>query len=147
MWTILIPFPVAVSLLFAHFRPYKNNYFNIIDSLDFALLALSTFLLMYVLQANYIPIQLLYAVLLYPFLYLISVTLYKIASRVALFHNCRRKIEKKIPARSDNMDEDLPDRIVNPDMYQPLLTATGGGEENSQSDCGPQAGLVAYGSM
>ena len=46
-WTILIPFPVIVSLLFAHFRPYKNEYFNIIDSLGFALMVLSTFLIMY----------------------------------------------------------------------------------------------------
>ena len=52
--------------------------------------------------------------------------------------------------RGENNDEDLPDRIENPDMYQPLLPPTGGGEENSQSDCGPQTGvnsLVAYGSM
>ena len=43
------------------------------------------------------------------------------------------------------------DRIVNPDMYQPLLpNYSSGGVGNSQSDCGPQASvnsLVAYGSM
>ena len=33
MWLIIIPFPVVVSLLFAHFRPYKNGCVNIIDSL------------------------------------------------------------------------------------------------------------------
>ena len=69
---------------------------------------------------------------------------------MALFRSCCRKIGEKFQARSDNIDEDLPDRIVNPDMYQPLLPATSGGEENSQSDCGPQASvnsLVAYGSM
>ena len=31
--------------------------------------------------------------------------------------------------RGDN--EDLPDRIVNPDMYQPLLPASSGGEGDS----------------
>ena len=46
-WLITIPFPVVISLLFALFRPYKNIYFNIIDCLAFALLALSTFLIMY----------------------------------------------------------------------------------------------------
>ena len=30
--------------------------------------------------------------------------------------------------RDENIDEDLPDRIVNPDMYQPLLQATNNGE-------------------
>ena len=38
MWIIVIPFFVVVSLLFAHFRPYKNHYFNIINSLGCALL-------------------------------------------------------------------------------------------------------------
>ena len=31
MWLIVIPFSVVASLLFAYFRPYKNEYFNIID--------------------------------------------------------------------------------------------------------------------
>ena len=150
MWLIVILIPVVVSLLFAHFRPYKNDYFNIIDNLAFALLALSTFLIMYAAHTKYIPIQLLYAILLIPFLYFISFILYKIFSRVALFRSCCRKIREKFQARSDNVDEDLPDRIVNPDMYQPLLPATSGGEGNSQSDCGSQASvnsLVPYGSM
>ena len=50
----------------------------------------------------------------------------------------------------DNINEELPDRIVNPDMYQPLLPATNIKEGNSQTDGQPQAGvnsLVAYGSI
>ena len=43
-WLIQIPIPVAASLSFAYFRPYKNNYFNIIDGLAFALLALNNLL-------------------------------------------------------------------------------------------------------
>ena len=153
--------PVVVSLLFAHFRPYKNDYFNIIDSLGFAIVALSVFLMVYALKTKSFPIQLLYLiVLMIPFLYFILFILRKIFSRVALFRSCRRKIGEKFKAtkenqslhtqRGKNNDEDLPDRIENPDMYQPLLPPTGGGEENSQSDCGPQTGvnsLVAYGSM
>ena len=162
-WAIVIPIPFAVSLLFAHFRPYKNDYFNIIDSLGFALMVLSMFLIMYDIHTKYIPIQLLYLIFLYPFLYFISFVLYNIFSRVAVFCSCCRKIRKKLQARKENqnlhiqrgdsIDEDLPDRIVNPDMYQPLLSATNYstcGEGNSQSDCGSQASvnsLVAYGSM
>ena len=146
---IAILISVVVSLLFAHFRPYKNNYFNIIDSLGFALSALLALLIMYAMHNRHIPIQLLQLILLIPFLYFISFILYKIFSRVAPFRSCCRKIGVKFRARhlhtqrGDNIDEDLPDRIVNPDMYQPLLPPTSAGDEYSRSDCEPQASLVA----
>ena len=156
-WLILIPLPIFVSLMFAYFRPYKNNYFNIIDCLAFVLLVLTIFLIMYAIRANPFPLQILYVVGLIPFLYFISFVLYKLLPRVALFRTCCSKIGKVLQARNKNQhlhiqrdDEDLPDRIVNPDMYQPLLPATNNGEGNSQTDTQPQAGvnsLVAYGSI
>ena len=92
-WLILIPFPAVISLLFASFRPYKNNYFNIIDCLAVALGALSTFLIMYTYTTHvHYYIHLLYAVLLTPFLYFVSFILYKILSQVALFHSCCSRI-------------------------------------------------------
>ena len=85
--------------------------------------------------------------------------LYKILSRMALFQTCCSRIRGWLQARNknqhlhiergDNNEEELPDRIVNPDMYQPLLASTNSGEEYSQSDHQPKAGvnsLVAYGS-
>ena len=161
-WLITIPFPVVISLLFALFRPYKNNYFNIIDCLAFTLVALSTFLIMYTYTTHVqFCIQLLYVVVLTPFLYFVSFILYKIFSQVVLLRACCSRIKKTLLARNENQyqhiqrgdNEDLPDRIVNPDMYQPLLPATNnsnGGEWDSQSGCQPQAGinnLVPYGSM
>ena len=159
-WLILIPFSVIVSLMFTCFRPYKNNYFNIIDGLAFVLLALTFFLIMYATRANPFPLQILYVVGLIPFLYFISFILYKLLPRVALFRTCCSKIGKVLYTRNenqhlhiqrdDNIDEELPDRIVNPDMYQPLLPATSNGGGNSQTDTQPQAGvnsLVAYGSI
>ena len=161
-WMITIPFPVVISLLFALFRPYKNNYFNIIDCLAFALVALATFLIMYTYTTHvYYYIQLLYVILLTPFLYFVSYILYKILSQVPLFRTCCSRIGKLLQATNDNhhqhiqrgSTEDLPDRIVNPDMYQPLLQATNsssGGEGDSQGDFQPQAGvnnLAHYGSM
>ena len=97
------------------------------------------------------PMQLLYALALIPFLYFISFILYKILSRVALFRTCCSRLGEKLKARrkthhlpiqgDDYIDRDLPDRIVNPDMYKPLLSATNSGEGNeSQSQ-------AAYGSM
>ena len=159
-WLIQIPFLVVVSLLFAYFRPYKNNYFNIIDCLGFALLGLTTFLVMYGMRIKPFPMQPLYVIVVIPFMYFILFILYKILSQVALIRTCCSKIGEKIKAkngnqhlhipRDDNIDENLPDRIVNPDMYQPLLPATSNGEGNSQTDTKPQGGmnsLVAYGSM
>ena len=161
-WLISIPFPVVISLLFALFRPYKNNCFNIIDCLAFALVASATFLIMYTYTTHvYYYIQLLYVILLTPLLYFISYILYKILSQVPLFHTCCSRIGKLLQATNDNQHqhiqrgstEDLPDRVVNPDMYQPLLPATNSsssGEGNSQSDYQPQTGvnnLVPYGSI
>ena len=120
-------------------------------------MALTIYLIAYVIEANSFPIELLYVMGLTPFLYFISFILYKILSRVALCRTCCSRLKEKIKARkenqhlhipsNDNIDEDLPDRIVNPDMYQPLLAATNNGEENESQ---PQAGvnsLAAYGSM
>ena len=156
-WLITIPFPVVVSLLFAYFRPYKNN---IIDSSVFASLALGIYFITYAMTGKPFPIQLFFMMAIIPVLYFILFILYKILSCMALFQTCYSKIRGLLQARNenqhlhierdDNIDEDLPDRIVNPDMYQPLLSATNSGEENSQTDCQSQAGvnsLVAYGSM
>ena len=115
---------------------------------------------MYSVKANSFPLQILYVVGLIPFLYFLSLILYKILSRVPLFITCCSRIEKVLQGRNenhhlhihrgDNIDEDLPDRIVNPHMYQPLLPSTNNGKGNFQTDCQPQAGvnsLVAYGSI
>ena len=159
-WIIQIPFSVIVSLLFTCFRPYKNNYFNTIDGLAFVLLGLTIFLIMYADRANPFPVQILFAVGLIPLSYFTSFVLYKLLSRVVLFCTCCRRIGKVLQARNGNqhlhshrdesIDDDLPDRIVNPDMYQPLLPVTSNRERNRQTDTQPQAGvnsLVAYGSM
>ena len=141
-------------MLFAYFRPYKKN--NIIDCLVCALVALAGLLIKY----GRLPIQLLYVIGLIPFLYFISFILYKILSQVAPFCTCWNRIVDRLRTRNENLypylqrdnniDEDLPDRIVNPDMYQPLLQATNSGTKgSSQDDTQPQAdlnGLVAYGS-
>ena len=159
MYLILILFPAVVSLLFSLFRPYKINFFNIIDCLAFALMALTFFLILYDTRVLPFPIQLIYFVAVIPFLYF-TLVLYKILSRVPLFSACCSRIVKMFQARNqnqrlniqgdDNINEELPDRIVNPDMYQPLLPAIDVKEGNSQTDCQPQAGvnsLVAYGSI
>ena len=115
---------------------------------------------MYAISIKSFPVQLLCVMMLIPLIYFILLILYKIFSQVALFHTCCSRIVKMHQAknenqhldipRDDNIDENLPNRIVNPDMYRPLLPATNSAVVNPQSDCQPQASvntLVAYGSM
>ena len=117
---MIVLVPAVVSLLFALFHPYKKSCFNYIDSLGFALLALTTFLIMYAIQTRHSPIlTVLYVMGSIPFLYFISLLLYKTLSQVALIRTCCKKIGETLRAR--NTDEELRDRIVNPHMYQPLL--------------------------
>ena len=156
VWLIVILFPAFVSLLFALFRPYKSNCFNIIDCLAFALVASGMFVVEYAENVKPFSVQPLFVIVFIPFLYFISFILYIIFSRVALFHNCFSRIGEMFRARNknhyqrnDNIDEDLPDRMLNPHMYEPL-SATNNRERKSQTDSQPQAGvnsLVAYGSM
>ena len=126
---------------------------ELFDCLVYALVALSGLLIKF----ERLPIQLLYAIGLIPFLYFISFILYTILSQVAPFHTCWNRIVDRLRSRNENqylylqrdsnIDEDLPDRIVNPDMYQPLLQATNNGTKgSSQDDTQLQAdinGLVA----
>ena len=160
MWMVTMLFPSVISLLFAYFNPYTTKYFNILDSVCFALLSLTLFLIMYTMSVNPLPMQLVGGLVMFPCIYFISFILYKILSRVTLFRTCCSRIAKIIHTRSKNqhlliqryynINNDLPDRILNPHMYQPLFSATDNGERNSQTDCQPQAGvnsLVAYGSM
>ena len=69
MCLILIPFPAVVSLLFAYFRPYKNNYFNIIDCSVFALMALTNYVLLYAVRIKPFPVQIMFVMGLIPCLY------------------------------------------------------------------------------
>ena len=109
----------CILISFAYFRPYKNNYF---DCLGCGLLALAIFLIMYEITEPF-PIQLLFVLFLIPLLYSISFVLYKTLSGVALFRTCYSRIMDMLRTRNenqhlhiprdDNIDDDLPDRIVN----------------------------------
>ena len=99
MCLILIPFSVVVSLSFAYFRPYKNNLFNVIDGLGFALLGLTIYLIAYAIRIKSFPVQLLYVMMLIPFIYFILLILCKIFSQVARFHTCCSRIVKTYQAK------------------------------------------------
>ena len=120
-------------------------------------MALTIYLLGFTIRIKAFPVQLPYVFGSIPFLYFISFIMYKILSQVALFHTCCSRLREKIQGRKenqhlhiprdDNIDDNLPHRMVNPDMYQPLLSATDSGDGNeSQSQAGVNS-LAAYGSM
>ena len=72
MWLIIVPFPAVVALLFAVFRSYKKNCFNMVDCSGFSYLALSAFL---IIRVNHITLQLFYVLMLIPFLYFVFFSL------------------------------------------------------------------------
>ena len=64
-------------LIISVFRSYKINFFNIIDCLEFAIITLTNFLIVYATRVSSFPIQLLYFMAVIPFLYF-TLILYKI---------------------------------------------------------------------
>ena len=78
---------------------------------------------MYGVKIKCFAMQLLYVIVLIPFLYFTS---FKVFSQVALFRTCTSRIEDRFQTRNEsqylhvqrdeNVDEELLDRIVNPDM-------------------------------
>ena len=127
-WLLRIMVTMATAFLIAIARPYKRNYMNVLESLMLALLGLVSLLMLayqYLLPSE--------AHLLLP--YLIT-TLISIPQLVLilyiLYHPLRgRRLVKYITVRITNLrtntrgqkTDSLPDRLVNPDQYRPLLPA------------------------
>jgi len=73
IWMIIILCPIIASLMFALLRPYKNDWFNILDSLLFATLALSTFLVMYNKHVASTPQQIVALLTIVPLIYIVLI--------------------------------------------------------------------------
>ena len=167
MWLIIVPFPAVVAQLFAVFRPYKKELFQHDWLFRFYFIGIISLLDKVYNTSKPHSLRLLYVSVTVDsiFVFCFFFTSYKLLSCVGPFRTCCRRIGEILEARNTiqsqhlptprrhNRDEDLPDRIVNPDMYQPLLPATNissNGDEDFESDRQPQAGvnsLMPYGSM
>ena len=134
----LVVLPITASLAFALIRPYKNNWFNILDSLTFALLAFCILAIVYNVYVSKIPLELVYAISVLPLLYItlyssyqfmlwISLTYHcpKIHKLLTLLQNANAKASPMQPSSKCDID-DLPDRIINPEQYEPLLATADG---------------------
>ena len=158
VYLILVPLPLIGALLFAICRPYTTNIFNIIDCSAFSILSLTNFWIIYI-RIHSIPIEVAYITAAIPLFYFIFFILYKILTQVKLFRTRCARIKEMLhmennkhmhTQEADSID-DLPDRIVNPDMYRPLLSSTSHptgreGVTTPHAQVGVNS-LIAYGSM
>ena len=132
-WVIGIVCPMTVSLLFALLRPYKYNWYNVLDCLSLALLALFEFCILYCHTAELItvPIGFIYAIAAFPVVYFIICLSHKILKYLGLLQKCKRKLtpfmrqlvfrnmQQLIP-EENTINDEFPHRLENPGEYHPL---------------------------
>ena len=158
-YALIVPLPAIGSILFAFLRPYRASIFNIFDCLAFAILAFTNFCITYSVRIHDIPIKVVYVTGFIPLFYFILFSLYKIFSQVRMFCTCCSRLKGMLHVESikrylhiqeaDSMDGD---RIVNPDLYSPLLSTNHLSDEERSIDSGTQIrpaanSLIAYGSI
>ena len=130
IWMIIILCPIIASLMFALLRPYKNDWFNILDSLLFATLALSIFLVMYNKHVASTPQQIVALLTIVPLIYIVSfitIKLIKVCRSKALCSLCRKyqHLQDQQPAQHEMLtsgehetdDSGVPDRLLHPENY------------------------------
>ena len=109
------------SLSFSLIRPYKKNFFNIVDSLHFALLSLNGQLTLYrVYDIVKVPQVLLYIYAI-PLLYFIVYLVCRVMVCTGLTQRCHRQF-KPFWQRATNHHL-LPDRLTNTHPYTRLLNS------------------------
>ena len=108
---------IVISLSFALLRPYRNNWFNILDSCSFAIVALylqldAYQLYMYVFD---IPAIILAGFALLPFLYFIVYSAWKLIRYTGVFQRCT--CYRRLRCLKENGDYVLPHRVDDPSDY------------------------------
>ena len=144
-WLLRAIVSLATSLLIGIARPYKRNYMNVLESLMLALIGLLSLL---ILAYQYLlPTE---ANLLLPYLILTLISIPQLVLILyVLYHPLRgRRLVKYITGKITNLKtntiggqnteqqvtDSLPDRLVNPDEYRPLLPVEGDPELAHQQD-------------
>ena len=141
-WMISIVSPIVASILFALLRPYRNNWFNVLDSVHLALFGLAQFWVLYNRLVSKVSLHFVYALAVEPFVYITVYVVYKVMTRTGLLHSLQNTLNYTIK-RINNFkrsDSALPDRLVNPQQYSathtpyvPLVAM-----ENDETDLEPQ---------
>ena len=111
-------FATVVSLSFALLRPYRNNWYNILDCCLFALLALFLQLLVYTQYVFSVPDITYIGLRSLPFLYFIVYSVRKLIRYTGVFQRCRcyRRL-RCLRDDAENSDYVLPHRLDDPRDY------------------------------
>ena len=159
-WLFKIIVPATAALLFSLMRPYKDNRFNILDSLTLALFSFNEFWVMYDTFVSSVPYTVVYIILpAMVFVYICLYSAYRVLSWAGVLrrYSCKwvdkllSPVKENISAQrsheNDSVDNEVPDRINNPELYEPLLPATsgmlsGGEDTDSYPQCGNSYGSV-----
>lgn len=133
--------PITVSLLFSLLRPYKDNRYNVLDCLGFALYALLQFWIVCNQHIISVPLQVAYLLIVLPFIYISAYTTYKLLSllRMGIFRRCShcKGITCFLWWNNPNAESDvdgLPDRVIHPENYEVLLPTAGAENQNMRSE-------------
>ncbi len=158
-WLFKVVVPGIAALLFSLMRPYKDNRFNILDSIALALFSLTQFWVMYNYFVSRVTFAVVYILPATAFIYISLYSAYRVLSWAGVLKRYSCKLVQKLlsPAKEtdcaktsyeSNSDADeLPDRIINPELYEPLLPTTGGEQSGHEDiDTYPQCGN-SYGSV
>ena len=149
VWLTTALILISTSLFFSNARPYKMDHSNTFDSLLLALLsiqALISLLVKYLHNHRYSYLFGLTGLLTMgiPHAALALYILYFISKKIRFLQCLKRKCryvsstvlwDKHSPNEANNgLDTDsLPDRLVNPDEYEPLIPAVNQSEHQSES--------------
>ena len=157
-WLIKIIVCGIAALLFSLMRPYKDNRFNILDSLAFALISFSEFWTLCNTFVSSVP-SIAYITPAVAFIYISLYSAYRVLSWAGVLRRCSCKwVDKLLSPAKENVsaqrphvdgsdDDEVPDRINNPELYEPLLPTTGGEQSGHEDiDTFPQCGN-SYGSV
>ena len=134
--------PITASLLFALLRPYRNNHFNVLDSVMFAILSMINFWIMYDEFIGRVPLSISYALAYLPLVYITLHMGYRVGLHTRLLRCCACFAKYSSRKRSTDLEESglgendpgLPDRISNPEQYRPLLASHSGHTAPSAGD-------------
>ena len=113
-----------LSLLFSLVRPYKSQNMNAVDSLLMALLAIISILCLpylYLITNSKVLSLSIFLISSTPLFILILYIAYKLLTKTNIVHYLKTKLQN---TDSDFSSEPLPDRLLNPDEYAPLLNMT-----------------------
>ena len=138
---LLIIVPAVASLIISTFRPYKNNFYNIFDSVIFCCLAVMRVWLTYHMYVVPLSLGPFVAIPIAPIVHMVIMVTYKLLSLFAPLLLGKLKVQLKVLARKiesgacgdgrhiertagnvaeEEEDDTLPDRIINPGHYHRL---------------------------